>query len=476
MISKISTLAVAVFFLGAVGAHTDKDHGKLRHWEIASVDPDRIFLTFHGDPTTRRAVSWRSAGDLNLEPYAEIAKAGRNADFAREATQVKAKTEVLDVNTARGNSQGEVNYHSVVFEGLEPDTLYAYRVANVKNYESEWIHFRTAAVEAKPFKFVYFGDAQNGVLPHWSRTIRMAYQVAPDSIFAIHAGDLINIGHSDLEWAEWFKAGGFLHSQWTGVPVTGNHEYLGKKVSKTDDNLSIQWRPQFNLPVVEDLPKELHETVYTVDYQGMQVIVLNSNKLISEQKDYLETQLKKPGFRWRVVTFHHSIFSPRRGPTVESDLMEKEWGSLFEKYNVDMVLQGHDHAYTRGELPVRENGVYTENTFQTMYVTSVSGPKQYALNPEFMASFASRGLKTVRNGENIQFFQVISADGDKLNYKAYATTGELYDEATITKDFKTGKKVISQEVPKIASDALPERGESDYWKGGGSARRQKAGK
>ena len=35
-------------------------HKGLHHWEIPSMDPDRIILTFHGDPSTSRAVTWRT--------------------------------------------------------------------------------------------------------------------------------------------------------------------------------------------------------------------------------------------------------------------------------------------------------------------------------------------------------------------------------------------------------------------------------
>ena len=52
----------------------------------------------------------------------------------------------------------------------------------------------------------------------------MAYQTAPNASFAIHGGDLVDDAHRDYE-AEWFKAGGFIHSQWTNIPVLGNHEY-----------------------------------------------------------------------------------------------------------------------------------------------------------------------------------------------------------------------------------------------------------
>ena len=62
--------------------------------------------------------------------------------------------------------------------------MYAYRVGNGNKHWSEWIQFRTASIESKPFEFVYFGDAQNHILSHWLRTIRMANKVAPNVAFA----------------------------------------------------------------------------------------------------------------------------------------------------------------------------------------------------------------------------------------------------------------------------------------------------
>jgi len=307
------TILITILFLGTAQAHLDKDHEDLRHWEIASLDPDRIFLTFYGDPATSRAVTWRTA--KRKPAYAEIAKALGGPGFINDTSKIKAETEGLSLNDGRKNTQGRIYYNSAIFEDLEPDTLYAYRVGDGDEHWSEWIQFRTASREAKPFKFVYFGDAQNEVLSHWSRTIRMAYQTAPDAGFALHAGDMINQTHVDQEWAGWYKAGGFLHSQWSGIPVSGNHEYgpLDKTKDKRTKVLSMQWRPQFTLPIVSELPEELHETVYTVEYQGMQIIVLNSNIKLEEQSPYLKNQLEKPGFRWRVVTFNHSKFSPRHG-------------------------------------------------------------------------------------------------------------------------------------------------------------------
>ena len=69
---------------------TEHKHShSFRHWEIASSDPDRIFLSFHGDAATRRAVTWRT--DTSVEKaFVEIAPALAEPGFDRLANQPPA--------------------------------------------------------------------------------------------------------------------------------------------------------------------------------------------------------------------------------------------------------------------------------------------------------------------------------------------------------------------------------------------------
>ena len=267
----------------------------------------------------------------------------------------------------------------------------------------------------------------------------MAYQTAPDASFAIHAGDLINYSHSDSEWAEWYKAGGFIHSQWTAIPVVGNHEFYPLQRSMPR-RLSIQWRPQFTLPVEKNLPQQLYETVYTVDYQDIRIIVLNSNHKLEEQTAYLERQLRRSKAKWNIIACHHSVFSPAEGRDFE--YAREFWKPLFDKYNVDLVLNGHDHTYARGHVPVRANETAANGNLGTVYVTSVSGPKQYELDPEQIKSYSTDGYVPDTSAEQTQFYQVITVEENKLTYVAYTVLGEEYDRAVIVKDFRSGKKSL----------------------------------
>ena len=98
---------------------------------------------------------------------AQLAIANANGR-ALDTTEFKAETTFFksDIN--------EANYHTVTFRGLEPDTLYAYRVGDGVNW-TEYYHFKTASDRPRPFSFIYFGDAQNEVRTHWSRVFREAF-------------------------------------------------------------------------------------------------------------------------------------------------------------------------------------------------------------------------------------------------------------------------------------------------------------
>ncbi|MEO1021295.1 MAG: FN3 domain-containing metallophosphoesterase family protein [Bacteroidota bacterium] len=441
-IACIFVLMVSLLGSNACAQQTHPhSHDGLHHWEIPSKDPDRIILTFHGDPATSRAVTWRTDTSIK-QAVAQIAEATVNSGFTEKAITLDARMEEFDLGKYKGNNDLLVHYHSVVFEDLKPNTLYVYRVGDGDEHWSEWIQFRTSKSEYARTQFVYFGDAQNDVLDHWSRVIRMAYQTAPDASFVIHAGDLINRAHRDYEWAEWFKAGGFIHSQWTAIPVVGNHEF--SPVAKLKPRrLSIQWRPQFTLPVEEDLDSKLHETVYTVNYQDIQIIVLNSTDELDEQTAYLEEQLKNSTAKWKIITCHHSIFSPAKGRNFQ--FARDKWKPLLDTYGADLVLNGHDHTYARGHVPIRSADQNETGELGTVYVTSVSGPKQYELDEEQMKSYAVDGYQRDKAAEQTQFYQVITVEDNTLTYVAYTAIGEEYDRAVISKDFETGKKKLIQE-------------------------------
>lgn len=390
--------------------------------------PDRIVLTWNDDPTTTQSVSFRTDTSV-LQAFGEIVRAGDHGPtMAEEARRIAARSVRFEAG------ETPFHQHTVVFEGLEPDTLYAYRVGDGVNW-SPWAHFRTAAREAKPFRFIYFGDAQNDIRTHWTRVAHEAFREAPRAAFTLHAGDLINHGDADTEWGEWFGAPGWVNGSVPVIATPGNHEYKNRDGRK----LSAFWRPQFAFPLNGPDGLGLDETVYYIDYQGVRIICLNSNEKQAEQVPWLRKVLAENPGRWSIVTFHHPLFSP--AAERDNPELRRLWKPVFDAFRVDLVLTGHDHTYARSgvlsDAALRERGtvVGTENVTKgynqvydpaigTVYVVSVSGPKMYAITDRSWAR---------KMGENMQLFQVITVDGDTLHYEARTATNRLFDAFTLEK-------------------------------------------
>lgn len=427
----LSAAIIAVPTINVVVAETLATKVPAAEVHKPHVLPDRVNITWKGDTATTQAVTWRTDASVTT-PQAQIAVAGDNSDFADHAVTVPAEN-TSELATYLGYTE---KYHSVNFQNLLPETQYLYRVGDGVNW-TEWFEFATASKEAKPFSFIYVGDAQNNILEHWSRVIRNAYSDLPEASFIVHAGDLVNQGDADDQWGEWFKAGGWLNGMVPSIPTPGNHEY-SRISQETPAGLTPYWRPTFTLP--ENGPNEavFKENVYYIDYQGMRIVSLDTNlrgENLDKQAVWLDQTLANNPNRWTVLTFHHPIFSSAEGR--DNGEVRNKLLPIIQKYNVDLVLQGHDHTYARGQVVNRQSGqkiVDPDST--TVFVNSVSGPKMYESSS---AVWDNNGAEVDKAVQNTQLYQLVHVDGDVLRYDARSATGKPFDAFEIRK-LPNGKK------------------------------------
>ncbi len=392
----------------------------------ASAVPDRIILTWSADPTSTQSVTWRTDTTVN-KAYAQVLIEGSSPDLDKgSAQEIAALTSAL-----QGDTYEKAHYHSATFTGLKPDQLYAYRVGDGKIW-SEWFQFKTAPAVTKPFSFIYLGDAQNDIKSKWSRVIRRAFATHGDARFIVHAGDLINRSNNDNEWGEWHFGGGFINGMIPSIPSSGNHEYF--RDAQKNLTLDPHWRMQYTLP--ENGPAGLEESVYYIDYSNVRIISLNSQMIVldstsmKKQAKWLEGVLKNNPKQWTMITYHHPIYSTAKGR--DNKEFRDLFKPLFDKYHVDILMQGHDHTYSRGQnLPTGVSG----KVGGPMYVVSVAGPKMYKIDvsPRWMDVFA----------ENTQLFQIISVDNNELLYTAYKASGEVFDSFKLKKTSKDKAAVFT---------------------------------
>jgi 3',5'-cyclic AMP phosphodiesterase CpdA len=214
----------------------------------------------------------------------------------------------------------------------------------------------------------------------------------------------------------------------------GNHEY-GR-----DGQLSPQWRPQFNLPL--NGPEGLEETCYQVNFPDLKVISLNAEQieespyLKKKQKEWLDSLLRQDPRKWTIVTIHHPFYSTKENR--DNDDLRKHFKPIMDKYKVDMVLQGHDHAYGRGMIGPGQDGQMKEvvsGDEGTVYVVSMAGIKMYdAGDYPWMERKASQ----------TQTYQLIEINDTTLKYKAYTVNGILYDAFELYKQEDGSNRLMNQ--------------------------------
>lgn len=378
----------------------------------ATEKPDQIILTWSDDPKTTQTIQWRTSakikrGEVLFRKRSELSSL---RPVGGRATRVKAETKPL--LTPMLLNDPAVSRHSATLRGLEPDTTYVYTVGDGKNW-SEDAEFTTAPAGVKPFSFGYMGDAQNG-LDFWGSLIKTAYRERPDAAFYIMAGDLVNRGADRDDWDSLFHNATGVYDRRTLVPVLGNHEYQGGKPTLYLDQFTLMT----NGPTTID-----KEKAYAFEYSNALFVVLDSNLPPASQTNWLEQVLSSTKATWKFVTYHHPAYSS--GPKRDNKSVRDLWTPIFDRYHVDMALQGHDHAYLR-TYPMLGQKRAGSTAQGTVYIVSVSGSKYYEQDKRDYTEFGMTNVST---------YQIldIQVSGDRLVYRAYDADGKLRDELVIEK-------------------------------------------
>ena len=142
--------------------------------------------------------------------------------------------------------------------------------------------------------------------------------------------------------------------------------------------------------------------------------MLESTYPVPEQIRWLEAELKSSSSRWKIPVFHHPLYSS--GDRHGSDLrLRQVLEPLFLRYDVKVVLTGHDHFYERVKP---QKGI-------TYFVVG-SGGQLRAGNIDRSSGITARGFDT-----DLAFLAA-EIDGDNLNFRAVSRTGQAVDSGVIT--------------------------------------------
>ena len=370
--------------------------------------PDQVTVAFGADPARELTWSWRTLP----EQTSSIVRLRKTGD--RTTRTERGDSETITIREVLNDPV--VRRHTVRVSGLEPATAYEYALGENADV---WTTARTAPRASDDVALIAMGDPQCG-LEGWGKLLAAAYRRRPDAAALLIAGDLVDRGNERTNWDHFFLRASGVFERLPMMPSVGNHEYLDKG--------PWLFRAFFALP--ENGPSGIaSDLVYSFEVGDAFIAVLDSTlgdtdpSQSRRQAEWLDERLTRTERTWKLVMFHHPIYASHTYR--ENPAIREAWVPFFDRHHVDLVLQGHDHAYLR-TYPMRANHRVDSPAEGTVYVVSVSGDKYCEQNPR---DYTEVGFTNVSTYQTID---VLTRE-NRLVYKAFDLSGRERDGFVIEK-------------------------------------------
>ena len=262
--------------------------------------------------------------------------------------------------------------------------------------------------KADSLKFAIIGDSGTGA----SAQYKVAEQLIASRAkfpyeFVLMMGDNLYSGSGEKDYKKKFELPykTLLDSGVKFYATLGNH-----------DNANEKFYKPFNMN---------GERFYTFKPKpGVRIFSLDSNYMDKSQVDWLHKELAASGSDWKIVFFHHPLYSS--GGTHGSDTkLREQLEPLFLKYGVDAVFSGHEHFYERIKP---QKGIY-------YFVSGGAG--------KLREGDVGKSNMTAKAFDTGYHFMLVEVGKDVMNFQVITDQGKVADSGALPRFSDADKKKMS---------------------------------
>jgi predicted phosphodiesterase len=266
--------------------------------------------------------------------------------------------------------------------------------------------------KADSLKFAIIGDSGTGA----SAQYKVAEQLIASRAkfpyeFVLMMGDNLYSGSGEKDYKKKFELPykTLLDSGVKFYATLGNH-----------DNANEKFYKPFNMN---------GERFYTFKPKpGVRIFSLDSNYMDKSQVDWLQKELAASGSDWKIVYFHHPLYSS--GGTHGSDTkLREQLEPLFLKHGVDAVFSGHEHFYERIKP---QKGIY-------YFVSGGAG--------KLREGDVGKSNMTAKAFDTGYHFMLVEVGKDVLNFQVITDQGKVADSGALPRFSDADKKKMSTLTP-----------------------------
>jgi hypothetical protein len=355
--------------------------------------PEQIHLTWGHDPARSMVVSWASLG----QAVAARVLLTRTDHWTRDEDRTRTIYARERTYTDGVNGETVWTYHAEL-DWLRPDTAFSYIVTadNDSSAVPFTGTFRTAPVGRAPFRFTSFGDLATPntawVLSYGQSAYAVAAVESFQPLFHLLNGDLcygdLNPTFQPEVWRDFGNNNQTSAAYRAWMPCLGNHEvefyngpqgftsYLTRYTLPENGVPGFRGRwYSFRVGAALFISLDADDVIF----QDAGAFVAGPNSLVpaastgnpavapgtsfyisgysnGAQTAWLERTLADARsdreIDWIIVQMHQDACSSSATGNGSDLGIRQEWLPLFDAYQVDLVVNGHDHDYERS-FPVR---------------------------------------------------------------------------------------------------------------------------
>lgn len=340
----------------------DASASKTESWSTWKANWDKYSTNYENVSLTPGATE----SQLNFAYYSKTEETPK--------VKIATKADMSDAKEVEGKQTQAVAIEGVQYysnkasvNDLKENTTYYYQVFQNGKYQDAQ---KYSTKSFKNYSFLYVGDPQIGASSgqtstegdamkdnnyaarndsyNWNNVLNNAVKQNPNLSFVASAGDQVNNNNNEKQYAGYLGADALK-----SLPVAttiGNH-----------DSGSAQYEMHYNNPNAFDTSgyrntakytegKTAAGTDYYYTYGNTLFIVLDTNNYnCATHENVMRKAIKEnPNVKWKVVMFHQDIYGSGYDHS-DSDgmVLRTQLTPLMDKYDIDVVLQGHDHTYSR---------------------------------------------------------------------------------------------------------------------------------
>lgn len=366
-------------------------------------EPPSIFLTWWRDPTTTMVIQWIGPPTPNLVLHYGV---------------LKSETKQTGRVQVRTFPDSPLKVHRCELTGLVPGTEYQFSIDDSKRS----YRFRTMPAKAtNTLTFVSGGDCGIGSAAVATNVLA----AAQEPHFALVGGDLAYDNGKAPNIFLWYLENyskSMRDPQGRMIPMVtciGNHETTSASILNGIFPLKGKPVAPSYLSVFDGIfTNNTYGVLDFADY--LSLVLLDTNHICpikGAQTDWLaQTLADRQLMPHLLVANHVPAYPSYRAYENTGKDNRKYWSPLFEKYNVDAVLEHHDHAFKRTH-PLKD-GLYDKHG--VLYLGDGSWGKIRALKkPEERPYLAAYG--------DSYHISVHRLEGDHRFHIALSSSGKVAD-------------------------------------------------